>query len=99
MSRRRQQTARGKTGACAGTPRGMRWWHASKERCGTREALIGGPRWAKTERIRPMAESVRSRKGIRGVHSTNEGVQENTLEGRGPALVELELRVSARAWA
>ena len=38
-------------------------------------------------------------KGIRGVHSTNEGVQENTLEGRGPALVELELRVSARAWA
>ena len=53
----------------------------------------------KIARIKPMAESARSRMGIRGVHSTDEGVQENALEGRSPALVELELRVSARAWA
>jgi len=36
-----------------------------------------------------MAEVARSREGVRGVHSTGEGVQPNTLEGRGPALIEL----------
>src|SRR2546423_6130343 len=35
-----------------------------------------------------MAESERSREGVRGVHSTGEGVQQNALEGRGPALIE-----------
>ena len=31
----------------------------------------------------------RSREGVRGVRSTDEGVQDNALEGRGPALIEL----------
>jgi hypothetical protein len=35
-----------------------------------------------------MAEIARSREGVRGVHSTCEGVQQNALEGRGPALIE-----------
>src|ERR1035441_1041333 len=35
-----------------------------------------------------MAEIARSREGVRGVHSTWEGVQQNALEGRGPALIE-----------
>ncbi len=38
------------------------------------------------------AESERSREGVRGVHSTGEGVQDNALEGRGPALIMLVRR-------
>ena len=38
------------------------------------------------------AESARSQEGIRGVHSTEEGVQDNALEGRGPALIMLVRR-------
>ena len=34
-----------------------------------------------------MAESARSQEGVRGVHSTEEGAQENALEGRDPALI------------
>ena len=45
------------------------------------------PRRAKTERIRRDAESARSREGVRGARSTDEGVQDNAPEGRGPALV------------
>jgi hypothetical protein len=36
-----------------------------------------------------MAEIARSQEGVRGVHSTGEGAQDNALEGRGPALIEL----------
>jgi hypothetical protein len=43
------------------------------------------------------AESARSRKGVRGVRSTDEA-RDNRVEGRGPALVALALGVSARAW-
>jgi RNA-directed DNA polymerase len=43
------------------------------------------------------AESERSRAGVRGVHSTEEG-GDKPLEGRGPALVTLGKQVSARAW-
>jgi hypothetical protein len=50
------------------------------------------PSQAKTERIRPEAESARSREGVRGARSTDEGVQDNTLEGRGPALIMLARR-------
>jgi hypothetical protein len=38
------------------------------------------------------AEIARSQEGVRGVHSTDEGVQENALEGRGPALITLVRR-------
>ena len=34
----------------------------------------------------------RSREGVRGVRSTGEGVQDNALEGRGPALIGLVRR-------
>jgi len=61
--------------------------HASTERCGTRETLPGSGRQAKTAPIRPEAERVRSREGVRGAHSTEEGGQDKPLEGRGPALV------------
>ena len=38
------------------------------------------------------AESERSQEGVRGVHSTEEGVQDNALEGRDPALIMLVKR-------
>jgi hypothetical protein len=50
------------------------------------------PSQARTSRIRPEAESARSREGVRGVRSTYEGVQDNALEGRGPALIMLARR-------
>ena len=56
------------------------------------------PRQAQTVRIKPVAEIVRSREGVRGVRSTDEG-GEKPLEGRDPALVAPVLEVSARAWA
>src|SRR5438477_529401 len=34
----------------------------------------------------------RSREGVRGVRSTDEGMQDNMLEGRGPALIGLVAR-------
>ena len=61
--------------------------HALTERCGTREALPDGLRQAKDAPIRPEAEGVRSREGVRGARSTEEGRQDKLLEGRGPALV------------
>lgn len=62
----------------------------------------GDPTWqqgqAKAVAIRPEAEKIRSREGVRGVHSTEEGVQDNAPEGRGPDLVVTVMEVSARAW-
>ena len=77
----------------------MGWWtspgygrrHVTKEWCGTRETLPGGQRRAKTVRIRCEAEIVRSREGVRGVHSTDES-GEKPSEGRDPALVVLVRR-------
>ena len=37
-----------------------------------------------------MAEIQQSREGVRGVHSTCEGAQDNAPEGRGPALIGLD---------
>ena len=45
------------------------------------------PGQAKTARIRPKAETVRSREGVRGARSTDEGGQHKPLEGRGSASV------------
>jgi hypothetical protein len=39
-----------------------------------------------------MAENARSQEGVREVRSTEEGVQQNALEGRGLALIELARR-------
>src|ERR1035437_8536692 len=47
------------------------------------------PSQAKTARIRPKAESARSREGVRGARSTDEGGQYKPLEGRGSASVEV----------
>lgn len=58
----------------------------------TRQPMSG-----KDRRYKADAENVRSREGVRGVHSTCEG-SEKLLEGRDPALVRLEEEVSARAW-
>jgi hypothetical protein len=38
------------------------------------------------------AESGGSQEGVRGVHSTEEGVPDNAPEGRGPALITLVRR-------
>jgi hypothetical protein len=43
------------------------------------------------------AEVARSREGVRGVHSTEEG-GDNPPKGRDPASVTLAVGVSARAW-
>jgi len=43
------------------------------------------------------AEVARSREGVRGVHSTDEG-GDKPPEGRDPASVTLAVEVSARAW-
>ena len=56
------------------------------------------PSQAKTAGIRPEAENQRSREGVRGVHSTDEGGQDKPLEGRNPALVRRKEEVSVRAW-
>jgi hypothetical protein len=56
-------------------------------------------RWLTSSKDRAYkagAESVWSRAGVRGAHGTEEG-GDNSLEGRGPALVMLALQVSARA--
>jgi hypothetical protein len=59
-----------------------------------------GPTWqptlGKDRTHKARAENGRSWEGVRGVHSTDEG-GDNPLEGRGPAWVTLELKVSARA--
>jgi hypothetical protein len=39
-----------------------------------------------------MAESERSREGVREARNTDEGVQDNALEGRGLALITLVRR-------
>ena len=46
--------------------------------------------------MRPEAESARSRERVRGVHITSEGLQDNTLEGRGPAWIKLVRRGHGR---
>src|SRR5258708_40088885 len=87
MSRRRQQTAVW-AGTTAGPFRGMGRWHVSRGERGTGETLLGsrvGERpWVRGRK----AESARSWEGVRGVHSTEEGVQDNAPEGRSPALIE-----------
>ncbi len=50
------------------------------------------PSQAKTRRIEPEAQSVGSREGVRGAHSTCEGGRYKPPEGRGPASVVVGLR-------
>jgi hypothetical protein len=54
------------------------------------------PALGKDRTYKARAESGRSWEGVRGAHSTREG-GDKPLEGRGPILVTLGLRVSARA--
>jgi hypothetical protein len=58
----------------------------------------GQPTLGKDRPYKARAESGRSRAGVRGVRSTDEG-GDKPLEGRSPALVGRALWVSARAWA
>jgi hypothetical protein len=55
------------------------------------------PASGKDRAYKAGAEVVRSREGVRGVHSTVEG-GDNLPEGRDPASVTLAVEVSARAW-
>lgn len=54
------------------------------------------PTSGKDRTHKARAESFRSAAGVRGARGTDEGGNK-PLEGRGPALVTLELKVSARA--
>jgi len=87
-----------KSGQVAGPLRGLK----AAARFERKMRNTGDPTWqqgqAKAVAIRPMAEKIRSREGVRGVHSTEEGVQDNAPEGRGPDLVTAVMEVSARAW-
>ena len=87
MSRRRQQTAPRETGRDAGPPRGLE--AAARFDRGIRNTgdPTRQPARAKAVSIRPMAEKTRSREGVRGARSTEEGRQDKLLEGRGPAWV------------
>ena len=62
----------------------------------------GDPTWrptlGKDHAYKGQTESARSREGVRGARSTEEG-GEKPLEGRGPALVTLVEGVRARAWS
>jgi len=55
------------------------------------------PTSGKDRAYKAGAEVARSREGVRGVHTTDEG-GENPPEGRDPASVPLAVEVSARAW-
>ena len=55
------------------------------------------PASGKDRAYKAGAEVARSREGVRGVHTTDEG-GENPSEGRDPASVTLAVEVSARAW-
>ena len=73
-------------------------WHVSTEKVAEQErpylaALSGKDRWYKAGRLKSSGAGRESE----GFDSTCEGVQDNALEGRGPALIELDLGVSARA--
>ena len=97
MSRRRQKTVSLReperkldllgVGAVARFERAMR-----NRRDPTWQAESGEDRAYKEK-----SEIVRSREGVRGARSTEE-VVDNTMEGRGPALVKRAVEVSARAW-
>ena len=56
------------------------------------------PTSGKDRAYKGQTEIARSRKGVRGARSTEEG-GEKPLEGRGPALVTLVEGVRARAWS
>jgi group II intron reverse transcriptase/maturase len=61
--------------------------HGTQERAmRDRRDPIRQPSQAKTQRIRPKAETSGSREGVRGAYSTDEG-GDKPLEGRGPASV------------
>ena len=70
-----------------------RWTSPGFEASARRESVMRDrrdparqPSQAKTQGIRPKAETERSREGVRGVHSTDEG-GDKPLEGRSPASV------------
>ena len=56
------------------------------------------PRRGRDPAYKAKPKGLRSREGVRGARSTDEGGAKKPLEGRGPALVMRELEVSARAW-
>ena len=91
MSRRRQQTAVQDRNDCWTSP-GYGAVARFQRRAWNRRDPTWQPSRAKTAGIRPDGEVERSREGVRGARSTEEGVQDNTLEGRGPALIGLEWR-------
>lgn len=86
MSRRRQQTAFQESERTLALP-GALVSARAESNVGDRRDPPLRPSQAKTGRIRPEAENARSREGVRGARSTDEGVKDKTPEGRSPASV------------
>ncbi|MEK7760038.1 MAG: hypothetical protein AAB433_00515, partial [Nitrospirota bacterium] len=85
------------TGACGGLPRGS-GGSTFRKRCTEHERPYSTVCVGQIRTYKARDEIVWSREGVRGARSTEEG-SNKLLEGRGPALVELGEKVSARAWA
>ena len=92
MSRRRQQTASW-NGTGAGPPRGRRRRHVGTESNAEQERPYLAAKSGKDRAYKAgWLKSARSREGVRGVRISEEGVQDNTLEGRGLAWIMLGRR-------
>jgi hypothetical protein len=91
------QGQREKTGGRAGAPRGR--GHGTERRLDVKQERPSSVarRQGRAGTYKATPKRSWCREGVRGARSTREGVQQNALEGRGPALVERVAEVSARA--
>jgi hypothetical protein len=87
----------GKTGGRSGTPRGR--GHGTERRFDAEQERPSSAarRQGRAGTYKAMPKRIWRREGVRGARSTSEGVQQNALEGRSPALVGCAMEVSARA--
>jgi hypothetical protein len=88
---------RGKTGGRVGAPRGT--GHGTERRLDAKQERPSSVarRQGRALAYKATPKRLRCREGVRGARSTCEGVQDNALEGRSPALVVRAAEVSARA--
>jgi len=90
ISRRRQKTAFHEPERTLDFP-GVLVSARSESNVGDRRGPPRQPSQAKAACIKPMAEIARCREGVRGARSTDEGVKDKTLEGRGSASVTVAI--------
>jgi hypothetical protein len=85
----RQQSS---TGGNVGRPRGLRRRHVGKEQRGTGETLPGSSSGKDRTHKAGWLKVCGAGEGVREAHSTDEGVQDNALEGRSLTLIRLGRR-------